>query len=276
MRYFFNSNCSDSLWTVTAISHLNQVVFPAPQTDLLCMLQAGLPLGFRRRIGEVVVMPVEAGICQVVAELASRQGRGGQTGIHAGLIQGQGIKGSKHADIGQNRSVILPVTVTVRRHIHHQGNMEVGPSVHHCLGVLCHLAVQNGVGIAVVKWDGVKVAGAQTAAAPHTVLLIHVHLFCVLIEYQAVVGTFPHTATAAPAQFLRDEGFSVGVLVCLSGPGAAAHTDILDGSAEAGHLVTLKMGKADKDICVHDGPADSCLGDVLSPLHGNADIVRAL
>ena len=45
-------------------------------------------------------------------------------------------------------------------------------------------------------------------------------------------------------------------VLALTGPGAAAHADVLDGSAEAGHLVALEVGEADEHIRVHDGPAN--------------------
>ena len=46
------------------------------------------------------------------------------------------------------------------------------------------------------------------------------------------------------------------MLLHLARAGTAAHADVLDGAAEAGGLVALEMGQADKDIGVHDGAAD--------------------
>ena len=51
-------------------------------------------------------------------------------------------------------------------------------------------------------------------------------------------------------------GLAGSVLLHLARAGAAAHADVLDGTAEAGGLVALEVGQADEDVRVHDGAAD--------------------
>ena len=46
------------------------------------------------------------------------------------------------------------------------------------------------------------------------------------------------------------------VLLHLSGTASAAHADILDRSAEAGLLMAFEVCKRNKDIGIHNGPAD--------------------
>ena len=50
------------------------------------------------------------------------------------------------------------------------------------------------------------------------------------LEHAEKIGV---TVPAAPAEFGVNLGLAVVVLLALTGPGAAAHADVLDGSAEA-------------------------------------------
>ena len=133
----------------------NQFVFPAPQTDLLGVFQAGAPLGLRGGVGEVIVVVVEAGVGQMVGQLAVGHGGSSQTGVYAGLVQRQGIKGGKHPQVGQDGGVILTMAVAVGRNIHHQRDVEGGTAVHHGFGLLSHAAVEDFVGVVVVNGDRV-------------------------------------------------------------------------------------------------------------------------
>ena len=80
----------------------------------------------------------------------------------------------------------------------------------------------------------------------------------------------------ADAEFLLDGRFAVAVLFHFSGAGAAAHADVLDGSAEPGHFVSLEMIQGDENIGVHDGASDFCLFDVFSVRDGDRDIIGSL
>ena len=66
------------------------------------------------------------------------------------------------------------------------------------------------------------------------------------------------------------------MLILLASAGAAAHADVLDGAAEAGHLVALEVGQADEHVRIHDGAADVSLLDVFAALHRHRHVVRAL
>ena len=106
-------------------------------------------------------------------------------------------------------------------------------------------------------------------------LRIHVHFSGGFIENETAVGTFPLTAAAAPAELFLDVWFSTAVLIGLTGARTAAHADIFDRTAEAGHLMSLEMGQADKDIGVHDGAADLSFFDVFASGHRNSDVIGA-
>ncbi len=212
----------------------------------------------------------------MLGQLAARHRLGGHTGVHTGLVQGQGVGGGEHADIGQDGHVVLSVAVAVGGHIHNQGDVELGPAVHHRLGVLRHTAVQRRLGVIIGEIDGVEVAGPQAAAAAHTVGLVHMHLPGLFIKDQPVIGALLLTAGTAPALLLVDFGLAAGVLLLLPRPGAAAHANILDSAAETGHLVALEMGQADKHVGVHNGPADLGLLHIFAPLYRDLHVVGAL
>lgn len=95
--------------------------------------------------------------------------------------------------------------------------MQARTSVHDRLCVLRHAAVQQGVSGIVVKLDRIEVAGAQTAAAADTVVLIDVHLARCLVKYQTAVGAFFLTAHAAAAAIDIDGWFAAAVLITLAG-----------------------------------------------------------
>ena len=223
----------------------------------------------------MVVVVVETGLCHVVAQLAVGQRLLGQAGVHTGLVQRQRVKARKHADIRQDGGVVLGVAVAVGRNVLHQRYMEAGPPVHHRLGVLGHAAVQLLDRGPVGKLDGVKVAGADAAAAAHAGIGVDVHLAGGLVKDQAVVGALPLAAAAAAALVLVDQGDAVAVLLLFAGAAAAAHAQVLDGAAEARLLVPFEVVQADDDVRVHNGAADAGFLDVLAALHRHRDVVGA-
>ena len=153
--------------------------------------------------------------------------------------------------------------------------MEAGTAVHHGLGVLRDLPVEDGRGLVVAAGDGVLGADGETAGAAHALVRVDAGL-AVLAEGGGAVGADPGTGMAAHALFLLDEGLAGVVLLHLAGPAAAAHADVLETSAHAGLLMPLEVGEGDEDIRVHDGPADLGLLHVFAACHGDGDLVVAL
>ena len=66
------------------------------------------------------------------------------------------------------------------------------------------------------------------------------------------------------------------MLLHFAGTAATAHTDVLDGTAKARRFMALEMCQADKDIGIHDGPADFRHPDILSAAHGYLYVIRTL
>ena len=63
------------------------------------------------------------------------------------------------------------------------------------------------------------------------------------------------------------------MLLHLSGPAAAAHTDILQRAAKSGGFVPFEVVQTDKDVRVHDGPADLGLLHKLTASHGYVGLI---
>src|SRR5699024_6230044 len=113
---------------------------------------------------------------------------------------------------------------------------------HHGLSIFRHAAIQIRAGVVVFKGNGVEIAGSQAPAAAYTVAGIYGHFPGGLVEYQALVGAFPLAFFAAPAKGRIDLGLAAAMLVLFARPGAAAHADVFDGAAKAGHLMALEVG----------------------------------
>ena len=63
-----------------------------------------LPFRFGCRVFEMVVMVGEAFLMQMVAKDGIADWFSFQTQIGAGLVEGDWVEGSEHADVGQNRA----------------------------------------------------------------------------------------------------------------------------------------------------------------------------
>lgn len=182
--------------TYIELLHFNQLIIPGTQADLFAVFQAGPPLRIGVGIPEVIVV-MWAVTVQMIAEYRIGQWLRPETGICAGLINSHRIEGGKHANIRQHGSVIGPVAVTDRRHILYQADMEVGTAVADRLGILRHLLVQNSDRVILQRIDGIKVAGADTAAAADTVFRINIG-FPLAVIVDAVVGTAELAFLTAP------------------------------------------------------------------------------
>ena len=152
----------------------------------------------------MVMVIDESRLCHIVAELAVGQRLRLHAHINARLIQRQRIKGSEHADIGQNGRVVLGVAVAVRRNILNQRDMEARAPGHHSLGVFRHAPVQERGRVIADKLDRIVIAGAEAASAAHAVRLIHAHLFGLPVVHEPAVGTGALAETAAAADLLVD------------------------------------------------------------------------
>ena len=89
--------------------------------------------------------------------------------------------------------------------------------------------------------DGIEGAGADAPAAALAFVRMDYRLARLIVD--RVGSAFLRAFPAEPAQVRIHHGLSVIVLLHLSGPASAAHPDILDCAAEAGHLMPLEVGQ---------------------------------
>ena len=224
----------------------------------------------------MIMMIAKSLFCHGIRQLAVRQRCLLQAGIHTGLIQRQGIKGCKHTDIGQNRSIVFAVAVTVRRHIHYQRDMEIRSAVHDSLRIFCHAAVKIFRCRIIAAVDRIKIAGTNAASAAQTLLMINVHLMCGLIIYQSIIGTFLHAALTAPAQTLVDLRLALRMLLHFARSGAAAHTDVFNSTAKPRRLMSFEMIQGNKHIRIHDGTTDLRILHIFAAFYRYLDVIRSL
>ena len=127
------------------------------------------------------------------------------------------------------------------------------------------------VGIVVRVVDSIKAAGTDTAAATFALVIIDDGFLIYICN--SIASALLRTASAAAAELLTDSRLSACVLLHFSGTASAAHTDIFDGTAETGGLMTFEMGQADKDVGVHNRVSDEGRLAVLSVYDRNFHLV---
>ena len=240
------------------------------------MFQAGLVFGLRVVVAEVVVKVHEARSVDMVAELAVLERSLLQAEVHAGLVQGKRVEGTEHSDIRYDRGVVFLMAVAVRRDIDYEGYVELRASVNHGLGIFGHLAVQVAHRTVVFEYDCVEIAGPQTASAAYAVLPVYAHLAFFGVEDKSAVRAFLHTASASAAEIFVYIRLAAAVLLLLARTRAAAHADILDGAAEAGHFVAFEVSEADEDVRVHYCAAYLCRLHVFTAFHFDLHVIGAL
>ena len=220
----------------------------------------------------MVAVPARGG--EVLAQLAVGQRSGVQAGVSASLVEGHRVEGGEHADVRQDGRVVLAVAVAVGADVLHKADVEGGAVMADGGSVLGHLAVQHLVGAVAQGIDGVEVAGTDAAAAALALVLVDDRLVLLVVADGVGAALLGAAMTAAAEVFLHRR-VAGGVLLHLAGAGAAAHADVLDGTAEAGGLVTLEVAQADEDVGVHDGAADLSGLAVFAVRHRHLHLIGA-
>ena len=105
------------------------------------------------------------------------------TQVHTCLIQSHGVKGGQHTDIGQDRCVIFIMTVTVRRYIHDQTDMEAWTAVAHCLGILRDFTAEDLICRIIKAFYRFKIAGSDASSTTLALIRIDISLSVLTIGY---------------------------------------------------------------------------------------------
>ena len=135
------------------------------------------------------------------------------------------------------------------------------PAVNYSCYVFGHLTSQDGISIPGVIADGIEGAGTYAAAAALTLLGIDPGLLILIADG---IGTaFLGTTLAALTFLFIYVGLAAVMLLHFSGTASAAHTYILNGTAETCHLMALEMIKGNEDVCIHNGTSYICFLAIL-------------
>ena len=256
------------------MSNTDEIIIPGSQADLFPVGKGFTPADIGIAVLEMIMVMLPAGPGQVIGKLAVGHGIRRKTEIRTGLVQCYRIKGGQHAEVRQDRSVIFPVAVAVGGNVHDQADMETGLSAADGGGVFRHFTSQHISGCVEGRMDGIKGAGADTSSAALADIL-HDKCFAAFVGDR--VGTaFPGAFTAGTAQIRTDDRLAVAVLLHFSGPASAAHAQIFDRTAEAGHFMSLEVIEGDDDIRVIQCTADISLFAVFTAGNGNGDVIGSL
>ena len=231
------------MWT-EILFYLNQLIFAVAHSHFDCVFQAAFPVGVWMRVSEMVVVAVF-----LFGEDAAADHRLTVDCICAGLIQSDRVKGSEHADVGDNRDIVFRVAVAIRGDVDHQTDVEIGTSVNDCVGVLGDFVVEDGVGLVLTSFHCILRAGADAASAADALVVVDDgtllgvfalsaaagFVFTIVIDkadciVRAVLAAF----SAGDAEHLVDDWLTAAVHFHLAGAGAAAHAQVFEGAAESG------------------------------------------
>ena len=222
--------------------HSYQLVFTCSEADLLTMGQGFFPADIGVAVQEMVVMVMPLRIRQVIAQLAVPDRIRLQAQICARLIQRHRIEGRQHADIRQDRRIVLTVAVTVRGYIHDQADMEAGASAADRVGVFRDPAAEDLVGGVVDIGNGMEGACPDAPSASLTDIGINICLV-VLTVRDSSTAAFADAAAAASAQIPIHLRRPIVVLMHLARAASSTHTDILERSAKTGTFMPFEMSQ---------------------------------
>ena len=142
-----------------------------------------------------------------------------------------------------------------------------------CLCIFCHFTVEKLICTVIWIVYRIKTAGSDTASASFAFIIINNCFFIYISD--RIASTFFCTAAAATTDFRIDCRFSACMLLHFSCTASASHTDIFNGSAKSGCLMSLKMAQADKNVRIHDRMSDQSRFAVFSVYNRNFYFIRS-
>src|SRR5699024_2580794 len=108
--------------------------------------------------------------------------------VSTGYIQSYRIEGGKHSHIWNYGGIVFSVTVTVRRNINDQANMEIRAALDNGFCIFCDFAVQDIIRFIRCRQHGIFWTDTNASAAAYTFVMIDKSLFvfkagCVMSTY---------------------------------------------------------------------------------------------
>ena len=219
------------------------------------MLEAGLPVGVGVHQVELVAV-LEMTLVRLLRQAVVGLEDGGLVDqVGAGLIEGDGIERGEHAQVGDDRGVVVVPAVALRRDVHDEADVEVRLVFQDSLGIFGDLVVQVLGGVPLAQDGALELAKRHALAAADAFRVVD-HRLALAVEVDRLVAAMGDADVAAAAMLTVDFGLRGGVQLHLAGDARAAHAEVLERAAEAGLLVALEVVHRDDDVRVGDGRSD--------------------
>ena len=151
--------------------------------------------------------------------------------------------------------------------------MEIRTSLDHRQAVFGNLLIDDIMSRILGCQYCVLGTDTDTASAADTLIMIDGCLS--ICEFRCTVSTDLLALMTADTTALIHIRLSGAVHIHLSGTRSAAHAEILQGAAKAGHLMPLEMSQGNDHIGIHDSPSDLCSLHIL-PVYRNIHIIGSL
>lgn len=139
---FAAQECDAALFLFEKLFDSFQFILSRTKADLFRLIKGCLPFNIRVGIFKMIVVAVPSRLCKVLAKLTVFNRSCLQAGIGTRLVKSNRVEACKHSDIRQDRSIVLPMTVTVRADILYQRDMEARTSIADSLRILRHFPVE--------------------------------------------------------------------------------------------------------------------------------------
>ena len=127
----------------TPLFYCDQLIFFAADADSNTMFNSRFPVGFREDTVEMIMMVGFSLFFVTVPQFTVFDHRLGVYCVSTGYIQSYRIEGGKHSHIWNFGGIVFSVTVTVRRNINDQANMEIRAALDNGFCIFCDFAVQD-------------------------------------------------------------------------------------------------------------------------------------
>ena len=193
----------------------------------------------------------------VFVQLGARAGFRRIYQIGAGLVDSHHIRGAQHADIRNDGHIVFRMAVAVGRNVHDEADVELRLAIDDSCRVFRHLFAEGSSRLPGNRRNGIGRTQCQTTAAAQAFIGINGAL--PVFNAGSSVSADVHAASAANAFIRIDSHLAVAVLFHLTGPAAAAHADIFNSPAKAGHFMSFKMVQGNNDIRFCQRFTDLCL-----------------
>ena len=242
--------------------------------DFFGVFQAELPVGVGVKELEFVLFAFAVGV-MVRQHIFGFQSRGVENEIGAGGVEGDGVKGSRDAEIGNDRGVVVSPAVAFRGDVHNKADMEVGLVFQYRLGVLVNTGVERTGIVVRFQIRALELTNRDALTAANAFAVVDNGFLRLLVKRNRFVTAMLDAQPAAAAGVRVNNRLGRRVHFEFAGHSAAAHAEVLNCSANSRRFVSLEMRQRNEDVSVNNRRADFGSGTVLA-VDGDFPIIQTL